>query len=101
MTISSFFTPKFHAMLTWGHNPISALTNLTIGAALLAAVAAGCTRDPVSSTPASSTLSAAPAAQAATEQAKTTVYKCPMHPEVTSDKPGKCSVCGMNLEKVP
>lgn len=30
--------------------------------------------------------------------AKSTVYKCPMHPNVTSDKPGKCSVCGMNLE---
>jgi len=27
------------------------------------------------------------------------VYTCPMHPEVKSDKPGKCSKCGMNLEK--
>ena len=27
------------------------------------------------------------------------VYTCPMHPEVTSDKPGKCLKCGMNLEK--
>ena len=27
------------------------------------------------------------------------MYHCPMHPEVTSDKPGKCSKCGMNLEK--
>jgi hypothetical protein len=26
-----------------------------------------------------------------------TVYACPMHPEVTSDKAGTCSVCGMNL----
>jgi hypothetical protein len=26
-------------------------------------------------------------------------YSCPMHPEVTSDKPGKCSKCGMDLEK--
>lgn len=24
-------------------------------------------------------------------------YVCPMHPEVTSDKPGKCPTCGMNL----
>src|SRR3989344_6352770 len=24
-------------------------------------------------------------------------YYCPMHPEVTSDKPGSCSECGMNL----
>ena len=24
-------------------------------------------------------------------------YVCPMHPEETSDKPGKCSKCGMAL----
>lgn len=27
------------------------------------------------------------------------VYTCPMHPDVQSDKPGKCPKCGMNLEK--
>ena len=27
------------------------------------------------------------------------VYTCPMHPEVTSSKPGKCPKCGMQLEK--
>ena len=26
-------------------------------------------------------------------------YYCPMHPEVTSNKPGKCPKCGMSLEK--
>ncbi|MDB5261225.1 MAG: hypothetical protein JWQ14_506 [Adhaeribacter sp.] len=26
-------------------------------------------------------------------------YTCPMHPEVISQKPGKCPECGMNLEK--
>lgn len=25
------------------------------------------------------------------------VYACPMHPDVTSDKPGKCPKCGMTL----
>ncbi len=30
---------------------------------------------------------------------KVTTYACPMHPEVTSTKPGKCSKCGMALEK--
>jgi Heavy metal binding domain len=27
------------------------------------------------------------------------VYTCPMHPEVTSDKPGTCPKCGMDLVK--
>ena len=27
------------------------------------------------------------------------VYSCPMHPEIVSDKPGKCPKCGMKLEK--
>ncbi len=26
-------------------------------------------------------------------------YTCPMHPEVISDKPGKCPKCGMTLVK--
>jgi Heavy metal binding domain len=26
-----------------------------------------------------------------------TIYTCPMHPEVISDKPGRCPKCGMNL----
>ncbi|MBI3503183.1 MAG: hypothetical protein HY063_15455 [Bacteroidetes bacterium] len=26
-------------------------------------------------------------------------YQCEMHPEVISDKPGKCSKCDMDLEK--
>src|SRR3546814_6698112 len=25
------------------------------------------------------------------------VYTCPMHPEVKSDKPGKCPKCGMKI----
>ncbi len=26
-------------------------------------------------------------------------YYCPMHPTVTSDKPGNCPICGMKLVK--
>lgn len=33
-------------------------------------------------------------------QAKAGQYTCPMHPEVVSDKPGKCPKCGMALVKV-
>ena len=26
-------------------------------------------------------------------------YSCPMHPEIRQPKPGRCPMCGMNLEK--
>lgn len=32
-------------------------------------------------------------------QGEKTLYTCSMHPEVISDKPGKCSKCGMDLVK--
>lgn len=28
------------------------------------------------------------------------IYTCPMHPEITSDKPGRCPKCGMDLVPV-
>jgi Heavy metal binding domain len=34
-----------------------------------------------------------------TKKMATMEYSCPMHHEVTSDKPGKCSKCGMDLVK--
>ncbi|HQR98893.1 MULTISPECIES: heavy metal translocating P-type ATPase [unclassified Polaromonas] len=46
----------------------------------------------------------APAAEAKTavadDQAGTTVYTCPMHPEIRQDHPGNCPICGMTLEPV-
>ncbi len=33
-------------------------------------------------------------------QAEGQVFTCPMHSEVTQDKPGSCPKCGMNLEPV-
>jgi membrane fusion protein, copper/silver efflux system len=41
------------------------------------------------------------ASPAASPSAGKTLYTCPMHPEVVSDKPGKCPKCGMNLELKP
>lgn len=32
-----------------------------------------------------------------TNATKLVTYSCPMHPEETSDKPGKCAKCGMAL----
>ncbi len=37
------------------------------------------------------------AAPAASAPATTPVYRCPMHPWIKSAKPGKCTVCGMDL----
>lgn len=36
-------------------------------------------------------------ASAAASGSAATAYQCPMHPEVTSDHPGRCPKCGMNL----
>jgi hypothetical protein len=33
----------------------------------------------------------------AEEVAEGATYTCPMHPEVTSEKPGECPTCGMDL----
>ena len=35
------------------------------------------------------------------KEQKTARYACPMHPEVTSSKPGKCPKCGMRLRLKP
>lgn len=34
------------------------------------------------------------------DQSAGEVYTCSMHPEIRSDKPGKCPICGMNLTKL-
>jgi Cu(I)/Ag(I) efflux system membrane fusion protein len=31
------------------------------------------------------------------DHGQTAMYYCPMHPNYTSDKPGQCPICGMNL----
>jgi len=33
------------------------------------------------------------------QKTEAATYYCPMHPHITSDKPGTCPICGMNLEK--
>jgi len=59
----------------------------------------GMTLIPVTALP-ETTANSAPAnaaPSAGTEPAAKQLYTCPMHPEVISDKPGKCPKCGMDL----
>jgi uncharacterized lipoprotein YehR (DUF1307 family) len=37
--------------------------------------------------------------ESSSEQTAGVVYTCSMHPDVVSKEPGKCPVCGMDLEK--
>ena len=41
---------------------------------------------------------AAPNVASSRPDAEPAIYVCPMHPEVTSKEPGRCGLCGMNLE---
>ena len=72
--------------------------NVTAASFLLAAVSAlaACQSEPASTTPATVTApEAAPTAKAA-------AYVCPMNCEGSaSNTPGKCPVCGMELEANP
>jgi hypothetical protein len=40
-----------------------------------------------------------PAAEPSSPDGAKAIYTCPMHPEVTSDKPGNCPKCGMRLQR--
>ncbi|RZK38510.1 MAG: hypothetical protein EOO57_04090 [Hymenobacter sp.] len=79
---------------------------LTLGLALasLTFAAAGCSDNKsatktTTAAPATDSPMAADSAGTSTMAPATaaTIYTCSMHPEVTSDKPGKCPKCGMDL----
>jgi len=57
------------------------------------------TRDGSSGAPATDHSQHGAMATPQVKPAAATVYTCPMHPEVTSDKPGTCPKCGMALVK--
>ena len=57
---------------------------------------------PVYPTPAAGPAPAGPAvAPAAPKAPKTQYWRCPMHPEIVREAPGKCPKCGMDLVPVP
>ena len=49
--------------------------------------------------PAAATAPTASGGAATQPTGQQATYTCPMHPEVVSNKPGKCSKCGMTLVK--
>lgn len=63
-----------------------------IGLALIVFAATGCGKQEQGGR-----ASATPIDTSQTVQPAAAVYYCPMDPEIVSDKPGKCSKCGMDL----
>ena len=53
---------------------------------------------PATGQPAATGPAVAPAAK---PEGKTQHWRCPMHPEIVRDAPGKCPICGMDLVPVP
>ena len=85
-------------MMKSGHQVKAAGFSMVLFLAL-ALFFAACQRSSDSKTPAS--VQAGGATQGGTPaQApakKPALYRCPMHPTFTSDKPGSCGICGMDL----
>ena len=65
--------------------------------AVLASVLAGCSRQ---APPEPADVAAKDSAVEHATRHKDPQYRCPMHPDVVRDEPGKCPICGMDLVKI-
>jgi membrane fusion protein, copper/silver efflux system len=70
---------------------------LAVTSLLAAMLLLGCTREPA--TEPLRNAADDTAAEHALKHADP-LYRCPMHPEIIRDEPGKCPICGMDLVKV-
>jgi hypothetical protein len=72
---------RFHSTHTWRSRGlrIALILLVVVGTSGYILTSSGCARRQTQST------------------SEKVTYTCPMHPEVKSDKPGKCPKCGMNL----
>lgn len=76
------------------------MKSLVIALALISGLAAACTPKEQPPAPAVPTAAATEDHAAHDHGGAGTSYTCPMHPEVKSDKPGRCPKCGMDLVAV-
>jgi Cu(I)/Ag(I) efflux system membrane fusion protein len=53
------------------------------------------------STPIGPATAASAAVKMSARKAAKAIYRCPMHPAITSDHPGSCPICGMTLVRDP
>ncbi len=76
-------------------------TVLVLMAAMLMAATSVWAAEQPSKTPSTKTETTTTETKASAKSDVKIVYRCPMHTDVTAEKPGKCPKCNMALEEFP
>jgi Cu(I)/Ag(I) efflux system membrane fusion protein len=84
-----------------GECPICHMTLEPIPASRRAQPSVSSASKPHAAPPAAAPSAGAEPSSAAEPSASAPTYTCPMHPQVRSDKPGRCPICGMELVPRP